>query len=145
MADERCKHEQLPGQCSLCAPIPKGLTGRVVITAGGSVFHRNSACEALKAGQRKARRFGKENHDPKNVALAVALDEGRGACIECFPDHRPSSPAKPCWVLVNGTWVRGLLTKWDRGPDGRWSGKVTCVVDGDQVTMAKDQAELRQA
>jgi len=48
-------------------------------------------------------------------------------------------------VLVNGNWQRGWLIRWERRPGGRWAGKVTYMVDGDQVTGMKDQAELRKA
>ncbi|MFP3986385.1 hypothetical protein U9R90_02560 [Streptomyces sp. E11-3] len=145
MGDERCAHELVVGQCTECAPVPRGLVARVYVTSGGSVFHRATNCEALHDGQRKARRFGRDNHVPQQIGVSVALAEGRGACIPCFPDFRPSAEAKPCRVLVNGAWVPGLLTQWRRGPDGRWSGVVTCIADGDQVTVTKDQTELRPA
>ncbi|SCK37991.1 hypothetical protein H180DRAFT_03204 [Streptomyces sp. WMMB 322] len=109
------------------------------------MFHRNTQCEALHDGQRKARRYGRDLHDPQNVALSVAMSEGRGACIACFPSYRPTIEAKPCLVLVEGSWRSGLLTRWERSPNGRWTGHVSCIVDGDQVTMTKDQAELRKA
>ncbi|MFI2437172.1 hypothetical protein [Streptomyces sp. NPDC018693] len=143
MADERCMHDLVVGQCTECAPVPRGLTARVYVTQGGSVFHRGTACEALRDGQRKARRRGREIHDPRQVPLSVAMAEGRGACIPCFPDFRPSADAKPCQVLTAGTWVPGLLTEWRRGADGRWSGVVTYVVDGEQTTAVRDQSELR--
>ncbi|MEV8478108.1 hypothetical protein [Streptomyces sp. NPDC051173] len=145
MADERCVHDLVVGQCTECAPVPRGLTGRVFITQGGSVFHRTTDCEALHDGQRKARRFGRDTHDPRDVALPVAMADGHGACIPCFPAFHPSADTKPCQVLVGGDWVPGLLTQWRRGADRRWSGVVTYVVDGEQVTGVKDQAELRPA
>ena len=144
MADDRCKHDFLPGQCLHCTPVPDGLVPRVVVTAGGSVFHRSADCEALRDGQRKVRRSGKDTHDPQNVALAVAVADDRGACIPCFPSYRPAAEAKSCMVLVNGNWQRGWLTRWERRPGGRWAGKVTYMVDGDQVTVTKDEAELRK-
>ncbi|WP_196942800.1 hypothetical protein [Streptomyces sclerotialus] len=125
--------------------MPRGLSARVFITRGGSVFHRSTACDGLRDGQRKARRFGKENHTPENIALSVAMAKGKGACILCFPDFRPSPEAKRCQVLVDGVWVPGLLTQWRQGADRRWSGVVTYVVGGDQVTITKDQSELRPA
>ncbi|MEU7489073.1 hypothetical protein [Streptomyces sp. NPDC042319] len=145
MADERCVHELVVGQCTDCAPVPRGLSARVFITGGGSVFHRSTACEGLLEGQRKARRFGLENHTPENIALAVALEKGKGACILCFPDYRPTPTAKRCQVRVNGAWVPGLLTQWRQGPDRRWSGVVRYAVNGEQVTTTKDQDELRPA
>ncbi|MFF3762965.1 hypothetical protein ACFYYR_02565 [Streptomyces sp. NPDC001922] len=145
MGDERCVHELVVGQCTECAPVPRGLTRRVFTTQGGSVFHRTTACEALYDGQRKAQRFGRETHTPRNVALSVAQAEGRGACIPCFPDYRPSAQTKPCKVLVDGAWLPGLLIEWRRAPDGRWSGVVAYVHDGEQVTEVRDEAELRRA
>ncbi|KUN75776.1 hypothetical protein [Streptomyces griseoruber] len=145
MGDERCVHDLVVGQCTECSPVPRGLTARVYVTQGGSVFHRATACEALRDGQRKARRFGRETHEPRQVALSVALAEGRGACIPCFPAYRPSADAKPCQVLVADAWVPGLLTEWRRGADRRWSGVVTYSTGGEQVTTTKDQAELRPA
>ncbi|MFI7500169.1 hypothetical protein ACIBVL_17040 [Streptomyces sp. NPDC049687] len=44
-----------------------------------------------------------------------------------------------------GEWVPGLLTEWRQGPDRRWSGVATCVVDGEQTTGVEDEAELRPA
>lgn len=144
MSVERCKHELLPGHCLDCAPVPEGLTPRVVTTDGGAVFHRSTGCAALSDGQRKARRWGKDVHDPRNIALSEALSQGRGACLVCFPAYRPADGAKPCTVLVDGEWRRGLLGRWERAADGRWRGHVTYMADGERVTAVKDQSELRK-
>ncbi|MBO1418450.1 hypothetical protein [Streptomyces sp. FH025] len=77
------------GQCGHCKPVPPGLTARVWITRGGTVFHRSPACEALGDGQARAARFGMEVHRPVQVPLATAMGERRGACIPCFPGYRP--------------------------------------------------------
>ncbi|MFE3326061.1 hypothetical protein [Streptomyces sp. NPDC059176] len=145
MPDERCVHELVVGQCTECAPVPRGLTSRVLVTGGGSVFHRAADCAALREGQLKARRSGRDTHAPEQVPLSVAMAAGRGACIPCFPAYRPSADAKPCEVLVEGSWVPGLLTQWRMGPDRRWSGVVSYSAGGDQVTVLKDQSQLRRA
>lgn len=88
MSDEQCPHDLPFGQCALCAPVPPGLTARVWITKGGAVYHRTTYCEALRDGQRKARRLGLEIHEPQNVPSSEVNE--RGACIVCFPDYRPS-------------------------------------------------------
>jgi hypothetical protein len=92
MTDERCKHDLPAGQCTDCAPVPRGLVPRVAVTRGGSVFHRSAACEALNEGQDRARRFGQEIHDVRTVALSAAMAQGRGACVVCFPGYRPGRP-----------------------------------------------------
>ncbi|MFJ1750925.1 hypothetical protein ACIOJD_32505 [Streptomyces sp. NPDC088116] len=138
-------HELVVGQCTDCAPVPRGLTARVLITSGGSVFHRTESCQGLQDGQRKARRFGRENHPARTVAVSIALETGRGACIICFPGYRPAVEAKACQVRVDGIWVPGILNQWRQEANRRWSGVVTYTLDGDQVTVTKDQAELRPA
>ncbi|MFJ3791353.1 hypothetical protein [Kitasatospora sp. NPDC090091] len=109
------------------------------------MFHRSVACEALADGQARAARFGRDVHEPTRVALADAMAQGRGACIPCFPAYRPTSTTKPCLVRVDAQWLRGLLTEWRRGADGRWSGVVSYVARGEQVTVLKDQDDLRPA
>ncbi|MFI8453731.1 hypothetical protein [Streptomyces erythrochromogenes] len=145
MSDQRCDHGLIVGQCGHCKPVPHGLTAYVWTTRGGSVFHRTVACEALADGQTRAARFGRDVHQPTRSALADAMAQGRGACIPCFPAYRPSRTAKPCLVRENGRWLPGLLTEWRRGGDGRWSGLVSYTADGDQVTVLKDQDDLRSA
>ncbi|MGW2373406.1 MULTISPECIES: hypothetical protein [Kitasatospora] len=145
MADERCDHGLIVGQCGHCKPVPPGLTASVWTTRGGSVFHRSVACDALADGQARAARTGRDVHQPTRVALADAMAQGRGACIPCFPGYRPTSTTKPCLVRVGTQWLGGLLTEWRRGADGRWSGVVSYVADGEQVTVVKDQEDLRPA
>ncbi|MEU8622063.1 hypothetical protein [Streptomyces sp. NPDC048623] len=43
---------------------------------------------------------------------------------------------------MDAQWLRGLLTEWRRGADGRWSGVVSYVADGEQVTVVRDQDDL---
>ncbi|GAA2239804.1 hypothetical protein GCM10010430_21430 [Kitasatospora cystarginea] len=133
------------GQCGHCKPVPRGLCASVYTTRGGSVFHRSESCEALHDGQRRAARFGREVHTPERVPVADAMARGRGACIRCFPGYRPTVDTRPCLVRVGRQWVRGLLTEWRRSADGRWSGVVSYVVDGEQTTAVKGQDDLRPA
>jgi hypothetical protein len=84
MGEERCRHDMLPGTCADCRPTGR-FPARVVVTSGGSAFHRSADCALLKEGQRMARRYGQETHDPATVPLAVARQQGRGECSECFP------------------------------------------------------------
>lgn len=142
MTDERCIHELILGRCADCAPIPRGLTKMVYVTKGGSVFHRQPDCSALLEGQRKALRFGQQIHDPLPVTLRDAESAGRGACILCFPDYVPPG-AKPCSVRHGAQWLPGLLLEWHRSGEGRWSGVVGYVVEGEVRTERRDQDDLR--
>ncbi|GHC94632.1 hypothetical protein GCM10007079_45290 [Nocardiopsis terrae] len=142
MADERCLHELLPDQCGLCKPVPSGLAARVVITAGGSVFHRDTSCEALVEGRNKAFRLGLELHDPVTVPIDRIVHD-RPPCIHCFPDYAPPG-TRLCWVMDDGTWNRGLLKRWTvRGADGLWRAEVDYVVDRVPREAVLDQRRLR--
>jgi len=89
MTGEQCKHGLSVDQCGYCQQPPPGLTGRVVITQAGRVFHRTTSCAALQDGQRYAARLGQEVHDPVVVALSAAQSAGRAVCPACFPNYRP--------------------------------------------------------
>ncbi|NSC21320.1 AAA family ATPase [Streptomyces albus subsp. chlorinus] len=95
MAEERCVHGLLAGQCGECRPAPPGLPAKVYVTDGGAVFHRNTTCRALLDGQRRARRLGRDTHDPGLVPLTEALAKGRAACAPCFPAHYARVQAGP--------------------------------------------------
>jgi hypothetical protein len=144
MAEDRCKHDLILGQCADCAPLPAGLPRRVYRTAGGDVFHRTPACEAWHEGQRKAARQGLRNHPPQAVDIVAAKADGLGACEACLPDYRSESATpKPCNVYVDGHWVSGKLLRWQRSSDQRWEGLVTYAVDREVFTTVKDQADLQ--
>jgi hypothetical protein len=60
---------------------------------------------------------------PEQVPLSVAISAGLAECFHCFPYNVPPD-AKPCKVLVEGTWIDGFLLRWLRLPDGRRQGVV---------------------
>ena len=144
MADERCVHDLVVGQCADCAPVPAGLTRRVLRTAGGSVFHRTAGCHGLVDGQRFAVAKGMGTHPAVSTAVGEALAAGLGACLVCFPYYRPTTdPGRPCSVLVDGRWLPGTVLRWQRTPDARWSALVSCSVDGAVRTFVESQDNLR--
>ena len=83
MGDDRCRHDMLPGQCADCAAAGR-FPARVVVTSGGSAFHRTANCPLLQEGQENARRYGQRTHEPETVPLAVAQAQSRGECSACF-------------------------------------------------------------
>jgi hypothetical protein len=85
MADKRCRHGFLPGQCAECGRRPRGVPRMVWITKEGDAFHRDRDCAALIAGQRYAERLGQRTHEPESVAYTTARASGRSACLYCFP------------------------------------------------------------
>lgn len=126
----------------MCKPIPSGLAARVVITPGGSVFHRDVRCEALAEGQKRAFRSGLELHDPVTVTIDRIVHD-RPPCIHCFPDYAPPG-TRLCWVMDGGRWHRGLLKRWTgRGADGLWRAEVDYVVDRVPRDALLDQRRLR--
>ena len=87
MADNRCRHESLPGQCSECQPRPQGMPLMVWITKEGDAFHRDRDCPALIAGQRYVERRGQRTHEPEMVTYATARASGRSPCLYCLPQR----------------------------------------------------------
>jgi hypothetical protein len=146
MGEERCKHGEVKAWCgeSECMAARKGLPVRVWRTQQGQTYHRKATCEALSDGHRKAERRGYEAHDAESVPLSVAMSAGLAECFHCFPENVPPD-AKPCKVLVGGTWVDGFLLEWQRGEDGRWKGIVNYRREAERVTAVKDEAQLRPA
>lgn len=69
------------------------------------------------------------------------MADGYSACIPCFPDYAPQG-TKLCWVRVEGRWVKGLLTRWERD-NGQWMGWVFYVVDIRQETTLMPAGDLR--
>ncbi|NYJ33849.1 hypothetical protein [Nocardiopsis aegyptia] len=142
MGDDRCLHDLLPGECGFCRPAPSGLSERVTITPGGTVFHRTRRCEALVEGQRKAGRMGLEVHDPEVVPLARVLHD-RPPCIHCFPDYAPRG-TKLCWARHEGTWYKGPLKRWrGRNDAGLWEADVAYVVELALLDVVVDERRLR--
>lgn len=143
MTDERCSHGLNASVCGDCRLPPPGVPRMVWITERGNAFHRRPNCEALLAGQGRAERRGQRTHEPRNVAYSVAIADGRGPCLQCFPEQIPAD-AKPCWVRVENRSMKGWLLDWSRGNDHRWKGKVIYIDMGRgvQVTTVKDQSDL---
>lgn len=147
VVEERCRHDMIVGQCADCA-LPGGLPRAVYRTKGGRVFHRTIRCPALRHGQRSAASVGQEIHPPELCSTTDLVAEGYGACESCFPGYDQSagrSASKPCEVDVDGRWVPGRLIRWQRGHDRRWEGVVTFTMNGERVTVVKDQDDLRPA
>ncbi len=79
---EACSDDSL-AWCARCKPHPYPNT--VVITKGGSAFHRSSDCRGLIEGQSWVAARGGEPGPVELVSVQVALGRGRFACLLCFP------------------------------------------------------------
>jgi len=92
--DGRCKHGEVAAWCgeSECMAARTGLPAWVWRTAYGEVYHRKPTCVALRDGQRKAQRFGKQASTPERVALSVAMSAGLAECFHCFPSDLDDIP-----------------------------------------------------
>lgn len=83
---DRCKHDFLIDQCADCRPAPPGIPPRVFITSAGQVFHGTSTCRGLLEGQAKARYYGHNPRDARQVPLSEARAHGLAACTVCLPE-----------------------------------------------------------
>ena len=72
--------------CSRCKPKPFPVD--VIITDGGSAFHRSADCYGLQAGQDAAEHLGQIVHETRFVHREVALSKGYLPCLLCFPEAR---------------------------------------------------------
>ena len=140
--EERCKHGEVAAWCGECHVARMQTPSRVWRTRGGEVFHRKPTCEALADGQRLAKRRGMTASTPEQVALSEAMSAGLAECVHCFPYNVPPD-AKPCKVLVEGTWVDGFLLRWLRQPDGRWKGVVNYGWEASRRVSLMDQSQLK--
>ena len=140
--EERCKHGEVAAWCGECHVARMQMPSRVWRTRGGEVFHRKPTCEALADGQRLAKRRGMTASTPEQVALSEAMSAGLAECVHCFPYNVPPD-AKPCKVLVEGTWVDGFLLRWLRQPDGRWKGVVNYGWEASRRVSLMDQSQLK--
>jgi hypothetical protein len=144
MADE-CIHGLTATQCVICQSPPSGFPTRVWITKEGTAFHLRRDCKALLAGQRYAERRGQATHEPENVAYKVAEADGRDPCVHCFPQPIPPD-ARPCWVRVDGRWLKGWVLGQFKGDDQRWKAKVGYLDKdrGVRRTTIKDESDLKR-
>lgn len=145
MEEPRCPHELLLGQCAACAAPDPGLPVQVVVTRGGSVFHRSGSCGGLVEGQRRAEVAERTTHVPKVVSVLDARAEGRGACEVCFPHYAPQvQRPKPCWILRGDERVPGTLLEWRRKQAGGWEGVVATEESGEWVSRVIPADQLAQ-
>jgi len=79
---------------------------------------------------------------PEQVPLSVAMTSGLAECFHCFPYNVPPD-AKPCKVLINGTWVDGFLLRWLHLPDGRWQGVVNYRWETGRRVSLMDESHLK--
>lgn len=54
-----------------------------------------------------------------------------------------TTQSKPCWVNMDGGWVKGTLLKWERREDG-FQGIVSVMRDGAPEIMVKPARDLRE-
>ena len=99
LEEGRCKHGEVADWCGDCTAARNGLPSRVWRTAQGQVYHRKPTCEALRDGQSKAQRFGRQVSTPEQIPLSVAMSAGLAECFHCFPYDVPPD-AKPCQALA---------------------------------------------
>jgi phage FluMu protein gp41 len=80
-----CVHGYVAAWCSFCrnADAP-----RVVITAGGQMYHRSPTCWALLLGQQRIEGLGGTAAPIETVQLASDRVSGRSACSVCAPELR---------------------------------------------------------
>jgi hypothetical protein len=140
--EERCIHGEVAAWCGECYVARMQMPGRVWRTKGGEVFHRKPTCEALVDGQRMAKRRGMTASTPEQVPLSEAMSAGLAECVHCFPYNVPPD-AKPCKVLVEGTWVDGFLLRWLHLPDGRWKGVVNYRWQTSRRVSVMDASQLK--
>jgi hypothetical protein len=122
----------------------KGTPVRVWRTQRGTSYHRKPTCQALTEGHHLAELRGQEPHAPESVPLSVAMSAGLAECFHCFPENVPLN-AKPCQVLIAGSWTDGYLLEWRRGADGRWKGLVNYRERAGRRIALKDQDDLKPA
>lgn len=72
--------------CGRCKPKPFELG--VIVTDGGSAFHRAGSCEGLIDGQRAADYLGQQVHPTRVVHREVAISKGYLPCLICYPSAR---------------------------------------------------------
>lgn len=143
MGVQRCEKCDLPvGQCP-CSQARPGVPRRVWVTKRGSAYHRSPDCEGIAEGHRTATRYGQEIHDAVSVPYDDARARGLGECSYCLPGDVRST-AKPCWVRVDGRWLKGTVIQWQGSREEGFRGVVTYIHDGVPETTIKGQQDLRE-
>ncbi len=77
-----CSDDMIPF-CARCKP--SDLPTAVYTTSGGSAFHGNRRCRALRAGQRKVARRGMSPSEISTVHIGEAIHRGMHPCLVCLP------------------------------------------------------------
>jgi hypothetical protein len=67
------------------ASVSSASVERVWRTKLSQKYHRTPSCEALRAGQRRAERDGKQLSELEEVTLTIAQSEGHSGCQWCYP------------------------------------------------------------
>ena len=75
--------------CARCKPKPFPM--EVVVSGGGSAFHRSVECKGLADGRRSVERRGGELATVRTVHREVAIGAKYSPCLLCFPEARGHS------------------------------------------------------
>jgi len=111
MSDQRCLHDLLIGQCSICKKPPWGINPIVYTTKGGDSFHNWNECTYLASGQDYAYSQGKNNH-PINPIQWSAVQDSRSPCEWCCAIFLASKEKLlKCKANIDGQWVDALFAK----------------------------------
>ncbi len=111
MSTDRCKHELLMGQCSLCMTPPWGINPIVYTTKGGDSFHNWNECKFLISGQDFAYSKGFDNH-PINPVQWSAIQVSRSPCEWCCAIYLAGIDGlKKCKAILDGVWIDALFAR----------------------------------
>ena len=111
MSDQRCLHDLLIGQCSICKKPPWGINPIVYTTKGGDSFHNWNECTYLASGQDYAYSQGKNNH-PINPIQWSAVQDSRSPCEWCCAIFLASKEKLlKCKANIDGQWLDALFAK----------------------------------
>jgi hypothetical protein len=116
---DRCIHDFLEGQCSLCQKPPYGINAIVYTTKGGQSFHNWNECQYLAAGQDFALSKGFDNHAINPIQWSAAKDN-KSACQWCCAIFLAGKQnMKKCRALIDGIWTDALFAKSTYDGPGR--------------------------
>ena len=108
---DRCVHDLLIGQCSLCMKPPWGINPIVYTTKGGDSFHNWSECTYLASGQDYAYSQGMNNH-PINPIKWSAVQDSRSPCQWCCAIYLAGTDGmKKCKANLDGVWIDALFAR----------------------------------